>query len=814
MLNKRYFLFFLLFIIFQVFVFADISSMTFVNNGLDEFKGESQIINENLSAEDIEAKHNLEFSDQEQYQYGILFIWETFLDPYYILGNNEGYPPAFEKSIMENYFYMKPLKEYASEYPITIAMKTPLLNFINSYKENKFWEVCAKDIANLTIEDKTYIIDNFLTIPTDFPLNNYPRYKELLESLNYGVDVSSEIISALNESVLIDLMVWHNIAWSNELVLDSDFAKNLLNKQRGYTYDDLKLLIDYKQIVIQEACNFFKNLPIGWNHIIYPYYEPYFSLFLNKNLLKLTDTADKEVKVNWTYDGMWHIAKAFKSFRDFGFDGQKAPTGIISDIGFVNKDIFKILAIRDYEIFINKTYLERVPPGVLESGERHVCVLYPNVFFDLAYYDLSYSIKDFLFQVQEVLENNMDAVCIWDAKEIEKYADNSEVLRLFFKNMDVYFEFKEFKDLKDNLIKKVESNEKKTFDISKHDYVIRMDNELENIFLFYKDEYLEPLIRLRKYIELAKNKGKMKKANFNKLNSILYKLQSRNWLQNIQNKKIKKQIDKNFFNANILLYQNSNIPKNLDSKVADLNKKKVRDYSKLVYFSKNKGFDIQDSLRDDYGPGSYTYPLNDLYPKMSCDIRRFSARNDSEYLHFSIFMNSLSNPFDAPNGFSAPQIDIYIDMNGRKGLGNTALLKGRGAFTTLNNAWEYCISINGWKGYVYQSGIDSNILELGKLNIKVNQAQKSINIYIPKDVLTGNIVLWNYIVLVCGYDHETDSIMSVKNESQEAAFGGRKNDFQSNIIDIILPTGVTHREVLSANNRSGVEIPAFVVSRE
>ena len=241
----------------------------------------------------------------------------------------------------------------------------------------------------------------------------------------------------------------------------------------------------------------------------------------------------------------------------------------------------------------------------------------------------------------------------------------------------------------------------------------------------------------------------------------------------------------------------------------------VNEITSFSYASPTNGFDVTESYGDDYGPGTYTYPQNDFVIKGSLDIRRFSMRNREDKIRFDIKLGSLENPLNAPNGFSMPVIDIYIDLNGRRSLGSTSLLPGRGALTVPENAWEYCITINGWDSALYKVDLDNKIVKmLNDFEMEVDTDAKVISVYIPKNVLRGDPYLWHYIVLTCGYDpeNEIDKILYVQKEADVHYFGGKKSEVSSNIIDVILPEGLKQKEALDKDGRNVVEIPAITVN--
>ena len=58
-------------------------------------------------------------------------------------------------------------------------------------------------------------------------------------------------------------------------------------------------------------------------------------------------------------------------------------------------------------------------------------------------------------------------------------------------------------------------------------------------------------------------------------------------------------------------------------------------------------------------------------------------------------MNRLEGSASAPNGFDGLLCDLYIDLNHVVGAGSVRLLEGRGAHSTVRDAWEFALTVAG-----------------------------------------------------------------------------------------------------------------------
>ncbi|MFC1512533.1 glucodextranase DOMON-like domain-containing protein, partial [bacterium] len=349
--------------------------------------------------------------------------------------------------------------------------------------------------------------------------------------------------------------------------------------------------------------------------------------------------------------------------------------------------------------------------------------------------------------------------------------------------------------------------------------ILNINIEKQYVGSLQQNEYWNVLAELRSRIEKYQNSGKVDYNKFTTLTNMAYKLESSEWYNPGTSDFISIQNKKEFYKIV------SSIFKLLDDKTLSLNTKTtkeqysqnngIKEYSRITYISK-AGFDIDDSKGDDYGTGAYTYPADPVYEQGSCDLRRFSVRKSEKFIDFSVRLAKLPNPFESPLGFSIPQIDIYIDLNSRTGLGNTQLLPGRNAFTKPENAWEYCISINGWSSMLYQLGLNNKIVDVAELDTTVDKKFNSVSVDIPTEILDGDPFLWKYIVCTLAYDkeNELDHIKYIKEEADEKNFGGRNRKTLPNIIDIILPDNLTQKNIMDNRSKGMIELPALSINKK
>jgi hypothetical protein len=214
-----------------------------------------------------------------------------------------------------------------------------------------------------------------------------------------------------------------------------------------------------------------------------------------------------------------------------------------------------------------------------------------------------------------------------------------------------------------------------------------------------------------------------------------------------------------------------------------------------------------DSTADARGPENYKYPDNMEEFISNLDFRKIEADEQYGEKVISIELSSVENPYSAPLGFSLSVIDIYIDVNRSPGLGNTSLLEERGGYVLPEDAWEYCVAINGWEKAVFNTAGT----KIGEPEVSVSPLSKTINIFIPEDLIPAKVENWGMVPVLLAGDYK-GKIFEIKPDTGEniSEFRGRRLASDTNILDVILPPGFTQKKVLGANrNRGAIEIPAL-----
>jgi len=226
----------------------------------------------------------------------------------------------------------------------------------------------------------------------------------------------------------------------------------------------------------------------------------------------------------------------------------------------------------------------------------------------------------------------------------------------------------------------------------------------------------------------------------------------------------------------------------------------------------------EDPAGDATGPGWFTYPTGAIFKPDYFDLLLFLIKEDSGNIIIELQLGLIENMLNTPLGLGPQLIDVYIDLNNRLGAGDMELLPGRNAYTVDRDAWEYAVTINGWKQELYKAGSDGPI----KLaDLKAEVLGNTVRIYLTKGLIRGEPGNWGWIPAMFCQDfsnynegilppEDTGKISPIMPVSDEYHFGGAiEGVVNTNVLDVILPVGKCQPCILKAYKTGGaVQLPA------
>lgn len=200
-------------------------------------------------------------------------------------------------------------------------------------------------------EQQTRLIKDCLRANEKHLIGRFPAYKRLAD-LAPWLQEHPDAMIYLEDQYLIDLLVWHHLAWIGETVKRNDLRiKRLLNKEKAYTLHDRRELLTVIDEILSSVIDRYRVLAErGQIELsVTPYAHPIMPLMLD---IKSTHEAmpDAHMPLMEQYPGgeervRWHLKKGVETFkRVFGFEPQgcwpsegsvsEATLALLSEFGF------------------------------------------------------------------------------------------------------------------------------------------------------------------------------------------------------------------------------------------------------------------------------------------------------------------------------------------------------------------------------------------------------------------------------------------------------------------------------------------------
>jgi len=222
---------------------------------------------------------------------------------------------------------------------------------------------------------------------------------------------------------------------------------------------------------------------------------------------------------------------------------------------------------------------------------------------------------------------------------------------------------------------------------------------------------------------------------------------------------------------------------------------------------------FQDPKGDDYGFGSYKYPLNTAFEpyKGLWDIEWLKILENEQAVIFQLKFGEMTNPWNAPKGFSHQLINLYIDV--KDGGRTDTYAEGARVSFSSEYPWDYFIKIAGWPSYgqLFATADGEEIPDV--LQVEADPGEKIINVIVSKTALGSFNQMALYVLSGSQDGYGPDNFRAVTPEPTEWTLGGYPldaGDFAPFVLDIIVPEGVTQEEVLSSYDKNSEKFATLV----
>ncbi len=224
----------------------------------------------------------------------VTFLWHMH-QPFYRnqLSGTYDLPWTYLHAV-KDYFDMAAIVEEVEGARVVFNLVPSLLEQIVEYADgtagDPFLTHYALSPADMSAEQRLFVLDNFFSANRERMIDPYPRYLELRYLLGNG-DHSSAVdrLRCAGDQDILDLQVWFLLAWTGEAARRRyPELSGLYSKGRDYTDDDKRLLLETHRTILKRIIPLYRTLhEQGKAELsVSPYFHPILPLLCDTGIAR------------------------------------------------------------------------------------------------------------------------------------------------------------------------------------------------------------------------------------------------------------------------------------------------------------------------------------------------------------------------------------------------------------------------------------------------------------------------------------------------------------------------------------------------
>ncbi len=228
---------------------------------------------------------------------------------------------------------------------LTPVLLRQLDDFVQNGAKDRYWVLAEKPAAELTKEEKEFILRRFFDANWDNIIKRYPGYKALLDKRGGTDDEAiARALETFTEQDFRDLQIWFNLAWMDPDDLAKEPLRSLVAKDHGFSEEDKVVLFNEVRRVMSQVIPIHQELQEKGQIEVTttPYAHPILPLIYDTNLA-LVGNPDAEMPQRFSYpnDAITHLKRSVEIYeRHFG----RPPRGLWPAEGAVAQEIVPLVA--------------------------------------------------------------------------------------------------------------------------------------------------------------------------------------------------------------------------------------------------------------------------------------------------------------------------------------------------------------------------------------------------------------------------------------------------------------------------------------
>lgn len=209
-----------------------------------------------------------------------------------------------------------------ASFNLTPSLIRQLNDFVENGAKDLYWLLAEIPAAELTVAQKTFILERFFDANWDHIIAVFPRYQELLD-LRAGTDAEAiaAAVENFSEQDFRDLQIWFNLAWVDPDYLAQEPFKALVGKGRDFDEEDKSVLFAGIEELVARVIPTHKDLQDqGIVEITTtPYAHPILPLIYDTDLALVGNPKAIMPRERFSYpeDAVAHLLKSVEMYEEF-----------------------------------------------------------------------------------------------------------------------------------------------------------------------------------------------------------------------------------------------------------------------------------------------------------------------------------------------------------------------------------------------------------------------------------------------------------------------------------------------------------------
>lgn len=280
-------------------------------------------------------------------------MWHQHQPLYYKDANGVYTRPWVRVHATKDYYDMAAtVAQYPSvhvTFNLTPVLIRQLDDFVNGAKD-VYWVLSEKPAAELTREEKEFILRRFFDANWDHVIRRFPGYAALLEKRGGTDDEAiARALDTFSEQDYRDLQIWFNLAWIDPDELAREPLKSLVQKDHGFVEEDKATIFGEVRRILAQVIAIHKELQDRGQIEITttPYAHPILPLIYDTNLALVGNPgAEMPERFSYPNDAIAHLKRSVEVYEaHFG----RKPLGLWPGEGAVAQEIVPLVARAGYQ---------------------------------------------------------------------------------------------------------------------------------------------------------------------------------------------------------------------------------------------------------------------------------------------------------------------------------------------------------------------------------------------------------------------------------------------------------------------------------